>query len=265
MKRIEFISPVEAIRGNMSGKQSLRYADNDNPAYESPKGKVNYARNYRPSLIGAKVSKTGVKYFAVKTKTAVNMTPAAVHTMALAGGTGAVYAALTKGSLAVSAKQVFDLKRVSGAISARETMRKFYWTIISQMLEAKLMQVVVSETYAGSTKSVTLVNPWVSDAGNTGCNVSNEVLAKFWTELSVDGITFTIAGRLGIATDGLAWSDMLSSSTWNILGLTTETISEASYLKMQGQFVINSQNAYVDPDDLIVSGGVYGTTSEQPE
>ena len=49
MKRIEFIAPVESMRGNLSGNQSLEYALNNNPAYDAPDG-VQYARNYQPRL-----------------------------------------------------------------------------------------------------------------------------------------------------------------------------------------------------------------------
>lgn len=40
MKRIEFIAPVEAMRGNLSGKQDLLYVENDNKAYEGPVGQT---------------------------------------------------------------------------------------------------------------------------------------------------------------------------------------------------------------------------------
>ena len=57
MKRIEFISPVEAMRGNLSRtKQTLLYAENDNPAWDAPVDKRSYARNYQPIFVGAKVA-----------------------------------------------------------------------------------------------------------------------------------------------------------------------------------------------------------------
>lgn len=84
MKRIEFIAPVEAMRGNLSrGKQTLLYAENNNPAWDAPVDKRSYARNYQPVFVGAKRSSDGHKYFSVKTKTATLITAAAKLNMAL--------------------------------------------------------------------------------------------------------------------------------------------------------------------------------------
>lgn len=84
MKRIEFIAPVEALRGNMSGSQKLVYALNDNPAYEAPDGRQ-YARNYKPRYIGFRRAKDGAVYFGVKRKSATKVDAAARITMAALG------------------------------------------------------------------------------------------------------------------------------------------------------------------------------------
>lgn len=84
MKRIEFIAPVEALRGNMSGSQTLVYAENDNPAYEAPDGRQ-YARNYKPRYIGFRRAKDGAVYFGVKRKSATKINKAAKITMAALG------------------------------------------------------------------------------------------------------------------------------------------------------------------------------------
>lgn len=84
MKRIEFIAPVEALRGNMSGKQTLVYAQNDNPAYDAPEGRQ-YARNYKPRYIGYRRAKDGAVYFGVKRKSATMVDAASKITMAALG------------------------------------------------------------------------------------------------------------------------------------------------------------------------------------
>lgn len=84
MKRIEFIAPVEALRGNMSGKQTLVYAQNDNPAYDAPEGRQ-YARNYKPRYIGYRRAKDGAVYFGVKRKSATKVDAASKITMAALG------------------------------------------------------------------------------------------------------------------------------------------------------------------------------------
>lgn len=70
MRKIEFIAPVEAMRGNMSGSQVLRYAENMNPAWDAPEG-LQTAKNYTPRYIGARRAKDGAVYFSVKRKASV--------------------------------------------------------------------------------------------------------------------------------------------------------------------------------------------------
>ena len=89
MKRIEFIAPVEAMRGNLSGKQELEYPLNENPAFYAPTGK-HYATNYQPRFIGAKRASDNLKYFAIRTKSAVNMTTNSILAMAALGAAGAI-------------------------------------------------------------------------------------------------------------------------------------------------------------------------------
>lgn len=84
MKRIEFIAPVEALRGNMSGAQKLVYAENDNPAFDAPVGRQ-YARNYKPRYIGYRRAKDGAVYFGVKRKSATKVDVASKVTMAALG------------------------------------------------------------------------------------------------------------------------------------------------------------------------------------
>lgn len=84
MKRIEFIAPVEALRGNMSGSQKLVYAENDNPAYDAPDGRQ-YARNYKPRYIGFRRAKDGAVYFGVKKKSATKINKVSKVTMAALG------------------------------------------------------------------------------------------------------------------------------------------------------------------------------------
>lgn len=76
MRKIEFLAPVEAMRGNLSGSQQLTYPTQNNRAWESPSNKRNYATNYGARYIGSKRAMNGKKYFSVKTKAAVTMSSA---------------------------------------------------------------------------------------------------------------------------------------------------------------------------------------------
>ena len=83
MRRIEFLAPVEAMRGNLSGSQKLTYPTQDNSAWEAPSDKRSYATNYNTRYIGSKRSSDGLKFFSVRTKSAVTMSPAMRMGMAL--------------------------------------------------------------------------------------------------------------------------------------------------------------------------------------
>ena len=83
--------PIEEIRGKLAGSQKLEYAENNNPAYDSPLGKRNYARNYKTCIIACKRASDGKQYFQIKTKSAIGMTAKSKKRMAILGGAGAVY------------------------------------------------------------------------------------------------------------------------------------------------------------------------------
>lgn len=93
MKRIEFLAPVESMRGNLSGNQVLLYAENNNPAYEAPNG-TQYARNYATRYVGAKRSATNLKYFAVRTKNAATLNAVTRKNMALTGAIAVIISRL---------------------------------------------------------------------------------------------------------------------------------------------------------------------------
>lgn len=83
MRRIEFLAPVEAMRGNLSGGQKLTYPTQNNSAWDAPSDKRSYATNYNTRYIGSKRSSDGLKFFSVRTKSAVTMSPAMREGMAL--------------------------------------------------------------------------------------------------------------------------------------------------------------------------------------
>lgn len=216
MKRIEFIAPVEAMRGNLSGAQDLRYAENDNKAYEGPVGSVNYARNYSPRFIGAKVAKNGRKYFTVRTKSANHLTAKAKHAMALLGGTGALVGAILHTKSSDVYEGVYAQWLAMQALGSKKTLRQYLSDTIRLGLEAKQKTI----TFAGPNAPVTIGNPWMTDP-TPGAQVSSDVLLKFATELGPQGlveipILFTDANgnkhNLKVfAVTGQSWRDQQST------------------------------------------------------
>lgn len=210
MKRIEFIAPVEAMRGNLSGAQSLEYPANDNKAYESPVGSKNYARNYSSRFVGAKRASDGLKYFSVKTKTCVNMTPATKKAMAVLGGAAACYNAI---KLAGGQKWQQILYNYEQAFKSEyKSIRQYAMSVLMAALSSKSATI----TFGGPTVA-TFKNPWNS-TGEADIQISNRILVKFWGELAANPIEFTIDGQVGVAHQGETWETLIESAH-NTLGL----------------------------------------------
>lgn len=263
-KRIEFIAPVEAMRGNLSGRQVLEYQLNNNPAFEAPAGSTSYARNYTTRFIGAKRISDGLKYFSVKTKTATTLTPAALMAMALLGGAGAIYAAIVRNKTSELYNQLYaqyiDTQAAGGGF--KETFRQVIMRLTRAALEAKATQI----HYTGVRGDVAFNNPWISNTQTAGAEISQTILVKFWEQLTDTGYYFYVDGVKAIADagSGSSFDDLIPNAHLNILNLTTETISEVDYVK-QGNSYLRYNGEYVKDSDEIVQDGRYTTTTVAPE
>lgn len=223
-KRIEFIAPVEAMRGNLSGSQTLEYPLNDNPAYDAPAGK-HYATNYQPRFIGAKRASDGLKYFAVKTRSAINKTAASTQAMAVLGAGGAIVGAILANKTSAMYIAIENLyvetkpKRNGKLISLRawlsesimyglrNKMQAFSWTGLEQ----------------GVPTVITVLNPFVKSEyqADYTVTISNEVLVKFWNALANNPIVFTVAGQTGVAHSGDTFGSVVDGS-YNVLQIVKE-------------------------------------------
>lgn len=236
MKRIEFIAPVEAIRGNLSGKQTLEYPLNGNPAYDAPAGK-HYATNYKPRFIGAKRASDGLTYFGVKTKSAINKTAKSTLAMAVLGGCGAIVGAILadkSSALYIAIENLFmetKPKRNGKELSLRgwlsesimyglrNKMEAFSWTGLEQ----------------GVATNITVLNPFVKSEyqADYEVTISDDVLVKFWNALANNPITFTVDGQTGVAHSSDKFENIIASR-YNVLGLdddgTNVTNTDKSYI-----------------------------------
>lgn len=259
-KRIEFIAPVEAMRGNLSGNQKLLYAENNNPAYDSPVGSINYARNYQPRFVGAKLSANNLKYFAVRTKSAVNLTPNAKFAMALMGASGAIYAAMKK-SATIWAQLVaayVAYKGNGGTYSIRQYATR------SLMAGLRVKQADLYLSYGSAT--LVIKNPWYDGSQTAGIEVSQAILVKFWTELANNGITFVVGGRTGIANTGDTFEG-LNAKNINVLNIDAYDDEAIAFKRTVGSvsyacFILDSAGSRIESSAVIVSGAVYGASAE---
>ena len=240
MKRIEFIAPVEAMRGNLSGKQDLLYAENNNKAFEGPVGQTNYARNYSPRFIGAKVAKTGKKYFTVRTKSANHLTVKAKNAMALLGGTGAIVGAILSAKSGEPYNNIMAQYIELQQLGENRTFRKYVSDVVRAALIAKSATIV----FAGPRPAYSINNPWIAPTQTQGAEISASIVWKFAGELCANGarlihITFTKPGT-GEKMDveryvltGSTWADQILNAhlplgtTSKVNGVLTGTLLQA--------------------------------------
>lgn len=256
MKRIEFIAPVESMRGNLSGAQKLEYPTDNQGAYEGPMGSVNYARNYSPRFVGAKIAKSGRMYFAVRLRSANHLTAKSKKAMALLGGTGAIYAAILK-----NASLLAGIQAQYAAIQELGETRSFRKYVTDTVRRGLILR-NPNFTFAGPATPVVVNNPWNAGTATPNVQISNAILVKFWSELALDPITFTINGQVGVAHVGDEW-DVIISTNYNVLNLAFIG-SGSNYVGMGGAYVISADDTYQESGMAVESGASFTTTSAEP-
>ena len=258
MKRLHLAFPFEGISGKLGIKQDLRYAENDNKAFESPAGRVNYARNYQPSMVGAKVARTGLNYFIIKTKSAFKATADALKQCALMGATSAIYGI----SIADAAKKaaldgVYALAKVAGY---EGTFHKFVCAYIRAALASNAATITVS--FQGS--SVNLGNNPFTNA-ETAIAISSKLLVKFWTQLTTGGKKFFVAGEPAIIIEGNSFGDLVDMTRINVLNLSQSVVGTSTYIKMGNLWLLDSAQEYVSTNYEPDEGDKYTLTETAPE
>lgn len=268
MKRIEFIAPVEAMRGNLSGKQELMYPTADNKAYESPESQRNYARNYRPSFVGAKRASDGLKYFAVKTKSAVGMTAASKLAMAALGGAASMAAYFTKKNSSQTARKMFESFKNARAneLITQKSVRAWLTALFCEGLKKKaaLINVPIIDVNGEVQETLHVDNPWqVGDLqGDVLANIPDDVRVRFWGVLSTDGIYFQVEGAgKGIAIDQMPFSDFAAPKYigMNVLNLNVT----GEWVKSGNSYLLDEDGAYIAPAEKI-NATTYALTEVAP-
>lgn len=244
MRKIEFIAPVEAMRGKLSGDDpKLQYAENNNPAFEAPDGRQ-YAKNYQPKYIGAKRSSDGLKYFSVKTKSATLIDTASKRRMALLGAAGACVGYILKpGNMSVVnvlAPLKAHYEHAKSAEGFTGSLRKYIFETVYAALQAgtDFEWPAIRLSPQTTIPAVKLYSRWSGtevEPGDTGyiVNVSDHILVKFWTVLT-GGVIFKVeishyddgnliidAVKVGVALSGATFGDVINSAS-NILGMTKD-------------------------------------------
>lgn len=268
MKRIEFISPVEAMRGNLSRKkQTLLYAENDNPAWDAPVGTRVYARNYQPSFIGAKVAGTGRKYFAIKTKSAITVTPASKVRMALLSVSSVIADIISKNlSIASRLQMLYVANHPTGWSYKRWLM--YY---VREGLANK-----TAITFPGYEQlaAVFVKNPFInttqpSSATDISEDMPKDILSKFWMQLAnlpVEYLIDDVTPLIGHSGDSFT---VVVASKYNVAGLTIVDGNVKlgdKYLQYRNDEMEEDAWEYVEASDTLgETDAHYRTTEVAPE
>lgn len=207
MRKIEFLAPVEAMRGNLSGSQRLTYPTQNNRAWDSPSNKRNYATNYGTRYIGNKRAQTGKKFFAVKTKTAVTMSPKMREQQAVLS-VGSVMANLIMADLRtlVALQQLWS---ISPEFSQGWSFKRWISVYTRNGLKSK-RHIVFPTT--GSQAAIIFVNPYItaaapSQAYSVNDRFPSDLIYKFAMQLSdtdlamfnleCNGVTYQFFNQVG--------------------------------------------------------------------
>lgn len=258
MKRIEFIAPVEAMRGNLSGNQDLKYPTQNNKAFESPEGSVNYARNYSTRFIGAKRASDGLKYFAVKTKTATHITARSLMAMALLGGAGAMYAALVRNKASQSYAGIYAQWVELQNIGETRTFREFVMDAFRRMLASKESKVVFT---GPRPENITVNNPWLGEQ-TADVTISREILVKFWPQLTQNGYTFSVNGIKVAGINGNTFEEISGLSANVALELSE---GENGYALINNRYILTPIGEYVQSSAEPVPNAKYTATDIAPQ
>ena len=164
--------PVDWMAGNLSGRQQLTY-ENGERAFDGTAGTRNVATNYQPRLIARYHVKTKRKCFQIRTKSTTTLSSAALMSMALMGGAGALYSSL----LRMKDSQIYDDCFAAWLqVSNMVTFRGFMIPKLRAGLSAKDDEITIAT-------GVTIINPWVSST-TPNVPVTQTILDKFNNQLS---------------------------------------------------------------------------------
>lgn len=268
MKRTTFIAPVESMRGNLSGKQDLRYANENNKAFDAPEGRQ-YAKNYRASYIGARRAADGLTYFAVKTKSATKIDADSLKKMAAFGATGSMVGSIFRqksNALFESLLRIYGAQKIQGILPENATMREFLSTAIYSAL-LNFQEKINFYAKVGTTElAVEILNPFMNSAQTTGAEIPAKIIQKFLLQLKPDAVKIPVQGtKLEImGSDAETFANLIANDALNVLQLhavegilVSGVYGDVQLLVSKTSAVDQPSNLNVDDDIVPVEGAYY--------
>lgn len=261
-KRFKMLAPFDSVSGNVSGAQKLEYPVNGQGAYEGPAGK-NYAQNYKPRFIMNERKSDGRLYFQVKQRSATTITARSKRAMAVLGGCGAIIGAILKDKTTELYQALYEAwlatKPYSAETGLPSSFRQWLSAFTMNALRGKLAVISVLWNNNGTPDFIKINNPFIKDDSAEDAydiTISASAIAKFWSELADDPISFTVEG-LGksVAHANQTWNSYLGQN-YNTLGLDGKEVSGASYVVFGDQFLMDGKSR-VSINDTITANKVY--------
>ena len=204
------------MRGNLSGKQELKYAENENPAYEAPNGSQS-AHNYQPRFIGAKRSKDGLKYFAVRTKQTAVLNSKTRSQMGLLGCIAAIKSAVM--ALPATGLGLIPWKHIEKCAAAykeanptaadAKSVNTYFDARVRRLLRYKQASYTFTET--GVSGGWVLENPFQLE-NETALEIAQAVWDKFAPLMAFGTGTVVV-----FSIDGKAFINPAVDSSWQAL------------------------------------------------
>lgn len=189
MKRIEFIAPVESMRGNLSGNQDLQYAPDNGKAWDATGEKAS-ANNYAPRFVGAK-RRDGLKYFSVRTKSTTIMSEVMREQMASLSIANTIqYSAMHNLAIQTKVIEWFEKTAPEGV-----TLRQYVMQRTMGSLKNKLISIQFNNT---GEPTPAIANPFSLRLPDYAQSIYaglspdkwtkvDELIVKFWTQLGQEG------------------------------------------------------------------------------
>lgn len=177
--------PIEEVRGKLAAKQTLHYAENNNPAFDAPEGQRNYARDYKTCIVACRRAKDGKTYFNIKSKSATLVTSRTKLLMALIGASSALQSAILADAGRKNAIEgIIEYLKTHNSLDVNASVRKYMDSVIRPALQNKSADIRFA---AGTgTTPVVIKNPWIG--GGSGTDV---------TSLMKSALIFKFGGQLG--------------------------------------------------------------------
>lgn len=237
-KRVLMIAPFEALRGNVSGRQKLVYAENDNPAYEAPDG-VNYARNYKPRYVVSMNSKTGNVHFGLKRKHAAVNNELTRRAMGSLGATQDIYRHAMKDLSTVGS--LLACYNASSAKANGESVYKYFAKVADNAFRRKYATISFFEMDGSTTHNCAIDNPFIQGTAGNPVGMTPQIVQKFFTSLCGDtGFEVVVSGYPVIAFQEMTWAQIAEDDLLNVSNVTTVTSGGDTYVKIGEQFIMKS-------------------------